>query len=301
MPWYSLQANTKTIEGKQHVDRDAQFGYLNDQATLFGTTGDPVISVDTKKKELIGNFTASGREWEPTGEPTRTNVHDFVDKELGKVAPYGVYDIAANAGWVNVGTDADTGQFAVQSIRRWWNTIGTDTYPTATRLMITADSGGSTAPGCGCGKPNSLRWPPRPGWRSPSPNRNTRSYPRPVNRPARTALSSSSASPRPGRQERRTTDPGTCDEHRHGVPHQRRAERSRASSTRSRTSALASPCGAADVNIDGSSAATSTRMSTRSSNGPDNRPRYRRRTPAGHVQSTSRDAAQGHGFAATIN
>ena len=140
---YSLQANTKTIEGKQHVDRDAQFGYLNDQATAFGVTGDPVISVDTKKKELIGNFRASGREWEPKGEPTKTNVHDFVDKELGKVAPYGVYDIAANAGWVNVGTDADTGQFAVESIRRWWNTIGTDTYPTATRLLITADSGGS--------------------------------------------------------------------------------------------------------------------------------------------------------------
>src|SRR6476646_1781948 len=141
---YSLQANTKTIEGRQHVDRDAQFGYLNDRATAFGVTGDPVISVDTKKKELIGNFRASGREWEPAGEPTRTNVHDFVDKKLGKVAPYGVYDIAANAGWVNVGTDADTGQFAVESIRRWWNTIGTGTYPTATRLLITADSGGST-------------------------------------------------------------------------------------------------------------------------------------------------------------
>ena len=140
---YSLQANTKTIEGNQHVDRDAQFGYLNQQATAFGVTGDPVISVDTKKKELIGNFRAAGREWEPKGEPTKTNVHDFVDKELGKVAPYGVYDIATNAGWVNVGTDADTGQFAVESIRRWWNTIGTDTYPTATRLLITADSGGS--------------------------------------------------------------------------------------------------------------------------------------------------------------
>src|SRR6478736_1263748 len=119
---YSLQANAKTIEGNQHVDRDAQFGYLNDQATAFGVTGDPVISVDTKKKELIGNFSINGREWEPAGEPTRTKVHDFVDKQLGKVAPYGVYDIAANTGWVNVGTDADTA---------------------ATRLLFTADSGGS--------------------------------------------------------------------------------------------------------------------------------------------------------------
>jgi len=102
-----------------------------------------VISVDTKKKELIGNFTAAGREWEPQGEPTKTLVHDFVDKQLGKVAPYGVYDIAANTGWVNVGTDADTGQFAVESIRRWWLTMGANTYPDTRRLLITADSGGS--------------------------------------------------------------------------------------------------------------------------------------------------------------
>jgi len=116
---YSLQANAKTIEGSQHVDRDAQFTFLNDQVTAFTAAGDPVISVDTKKKELIGNFSIGGREWEPTGEPTKTSVHDFIDKKLGKVAPYGVYDIAANTGWVNVGTDADTGQFAVESIRRW--------------------------------------------------------------------------------------------------------------------------------------------------------------------------------------
>ena len=140
---YSLQGNAKTVEGKQHVDRDAQFCYINDQATAFGLTGDPVISVDTKKKQLVGNFAVGGREWEPKGEPTRTSVHDFMDKKLGKVAPYGVYDIAANVGWVNVGTDADTGQFAVESIRRWWNTIGAEMYPGATRLMITADSGGS--------------------------------------------------------------------------------------------------------------------------------------------------------------
>ena len=140
---HSLQANAKTIEGTQHVDRNAQFSYLNDRATAFSAAGDPVISVDTKKKELIGNFSASGREWEPSGEPTKTNVHDFVDKELGKVAPYGVYDIAANTGWVNVGADADTGESAVESIRRWWKMLGINTYPRATRLMITADSGGS--------------------------------------------------------------------------------------------------------------------------------------------------------------
>lgn len=140
---YSLQANAKTIEGNQHPDRDAQFNYLNDQATAFSAAGEPVISVDTKKKELIGNFSIGGKEWEPQGEPTRTSVHDFMDKTLGKVAPYGVYDIAANTGWINVGTDADTGQFAVESIRRWWNTLGTNNYPSATRLMITADSGGS--------------------------------------------------------------------------------------------------------------------------------------------------------------
>jgi len=140
---YSLPANSKTIEGNQHVDRDAQFSYLNEQATAFTAAGDPVISVDTKKKELIGHFTAAGREWEPQGEPTKTLVHDFVDKQLGKVAPYGVYDIAANTGWVNVGTDADTGQFAVESIRRWWLTMGANTYPDTRRLLITADSGGS--------------------------------------------------------------------------------------------------------------------------------------------------------------
>lgn len=140
---YSLQANSKTVEGKQHPDRDGQFGYLNEQAMLFTEAGDPVISVDAKKKELVGDFAARGREYEPKGEPRRVRVHDFVDKDLGKVAPYGVYDIAANAGWVNVGTDADTAQFAVESIRRWWKTMGVNAYPDATRLLITADAGGS--------------------------------------------------------------------------------------------------------------------------------------------------------------
>ncbi len=140
---YSLQANSKTIEGDQHPDRDAQFGYLNTHVEGFLADGDPVISVDTKKKELVGNYKAAGREWEPAGSPRPVKVHDFADKALGKVAPYGVYDIATNTGWVNVGTDADTGQFAVESIRRWWTTMGIDTYPRSRRLLITADSGGS--------------------------------------------------------------------------------------------------------------------------------------------------------------
>ena len=140
---YSMQANVKTAEGGQHVDRDAQFAYLNTQAGEFTAAGDPVISVDTKKKELVGNYKAAGREWEPAGSPRTVKVHDFADKQLGKVAPYGVYDIAANTGWVNVGTDADTGQFAVESIRRWWTTMGATSYPGSDKLLITADSGGS--------------------------------------------------------------------------------------------------------------------------------------------------------------
>ena len=140
---YSLQGNTKTIEGKQHPDRDAQFRYINEQVEAFQAAGDPVISVDTKKKELVGNYANGGAEWEPKGAPRRTNVHDFADKELGKAVPYGVYDVTANSGWVNVGTDADTGQFAVESIRRWWNAVGKTAYPDATRVLITADSGGS--------------------------------------------------------------------------------------------------------------------------------------------------------------
>jgi len=118
--------------------------------------------------ELIGHFTAAGREWEPQGEPTKTLVHDFVDKQLGKVAPYGVYDIAANTGWVNVGTDADTGQFAVESIRRWWLTMGASTYPDANRLLITADSGGSNGSRLRLWKPSLPPWPPRPAFASPS-------------------------------------------------------------------------------------------------------------------------------------
>ena len=117
---YSLQGNAKTIEGKQHPDRDAQFRYINELVTWCLAAGIPVISVDCKKKELVGNFKNGGAEWEPKGSPRRVSDHDFADKELGKVAPYGIYDLAANAGWVNVGTDHETAAFAVESIRRWW-------------------------------------------------------------------------------------------------------------------------------------------------------------------------------------
>ena len=145
-PWRSnapgLLDNAKTIEGKQHPDRDAQFRYLNDQVTTFLTAGLPVISVDTKKKELVGAYKNGGKEYQPQGSPVPTNTHDFPG-EAGKAVPYGVYDVGANSGWVNVGVDADTGMFAVESIRRWWRTIGSPAYPDADRLLITADSGGS--------------------------------------------------------------------------------------------------------------------------------------------------------------
>lgn len=125
---YSLQANTKTIEGTQHRDRDAQFRYLGEQVTGFLAGGLPVISVDTKKKELVGAYKNGGREYQPQGAPVSTNTYDFIG-EGGKAVPYGVYDVGANTGWVNVGTDADTGEFAVESIRRWWDKVGRPAYP----------------------------------------------------------------------------------------------------------------------------------------------------------------------------
>jgi hypothetical protein len=140
---YSLQANAKTTEGGQHLDRDAQFAYLNDQATDHLATGDPVISVDTKKKELVGSYKNNGREWHPKGEPERVKVHDFIDRELGKANPYGVYDVGTNTGWVSVGTDHDTAAFAVNTIKTWWRNAGKILHPTATRLLISADGGGS--------------------------------------------------------------------------------------------------------------------------------------------------------------
>ena len=137
---YSLQANVKTAEGGEHPDRDAQFGYLNAQAKDHQAVGCPVISVDAKKKELVGEFKNAGREWRPAGQPEQVNVYDFIDKQLGKVTPYGVYDLAANTGWVSVGTDHDTAAFAVATIARWWQTVGQSAYPGADRLLITAVS-----------------------------------------------------------------------------------------------------------------------------------------------------------------
>jgi len=140
---FSLQGNTKTIEGKQSPDRDAQFRYLNKQVKDHQQAGDPVISVDTKKKEVLGDFHNAGRTWRPAGDPIAVNDHDFPNAGVGKAVPYGVYDLAANTGWVNVGVDHDTARFAVESIRRWWNGVGRDAYPAADRLLITADAGGS--------------------------------------------------------------------------------------------------------------------------------------------------------------
>jgi Rhodopirellula transposase DDE domain len=140
---YRLQANQKTLEGRQHADRDRQFEYINRKAQRYWKRGEPVISVDTKKKELVGNFKNSGQEWQSQGEPERVRVHDFAIPELGKVAPYGVYDLGRNAGWVSVGVDRDTAAFAVESIRRWWRGMGRPSYLKAKRLLITADSGGS--------------------------------------------------------------------------------------------------------------------------------------------------------------
>jgi Rhodopirellula transposase DDE domain len=140
---FSLQANAKTIEGNQHLDRDAQFSYLNEQAAAHLAAGEPVISVDTKKKELVGEFKNGGAEWRPAGHPERVRVHDFKDQDLGKVNPYGVYDVAADAGWVSVGIDHDTAAFAVNTIRTWWDTVGRPAYPDVSRLLITADGGGS--------------------------------------------------------------------------------------------------------------------------------------------------------------
>ena len=140
---YSLQANRKTVEGSSHPDRDAQFQHISHKIREFQADHQPVISVDTKKKELVGDFKNSGRELRPKGDPEKVRVHDFVIPELGRAAPYGVYDVTQNAGWVSVGVDHDTAAFAAQSIRRWWESMGSEAYPQAAKLLITADSGGS--------------------------------------------------------------------------------------------------------------------------------------------------------------
>jgi hypothetical protein len=140
---YSLQANAKTLEGAEHEDRDDQFNYINEKVEEFLGRGQPVISVDTKKKELVGQFKNGGREWQPKGEPEEVEIHDFATSESPRVIPYGIYDIGKNMGWVNVGCDHDTASFAVASIRRWWLSMGREVYPDAEELLICADGGGS--------------------------------------------------------------------------------------------------------------------------------------------------------------
>jgi hypothetical protein len=140
---YTLQHTLKTEEGAQHPDRDAQFRYVNGQAKRHLADGQPVVSVDTKKKELVGRYANGGAEWQPVGWPERVGVHDLPDKELGKAIPYGIYDLGAGAGWVSVGTDHDTAAFAVATLRRWWEQAGRTAYPHAQRLLVTADAGGS--------------------------------------------------------------------------------------------------------------------------------------------------------------
>jgi hypothetical protein len=143
---YSLQVVRKTREGKQSPDRNAQFEHINRTAKAFMKRGQPVVSVDTKKKELVGDFKNAGREWQRKGEPEPVRVHDFIDKELGKVIPYGVYDTTRNEAWVSVGVDHDTAEFAVATLERWWREMGQKAYPDATELLVTADGGGSNAP-----------------------------------------------------------------------------------------------------------------------------------------------------------
>src|SRR6266704_817410 len=142
---YSLQGNAKVAEGRQHPDRDAQFRYIARRAREFLDAGQPVVSVDAKKKEKAGNFANGGAEWRPQGRPERVNVHDFPSDAIGKAIPYGIYDLGANAGWVAVGTDHDTSAFAAATLRRWWRADGSARYPEARRLLICADSGGSNA------------------------------------------------------------------------------------------------------------------------------------------------------------
>jgi transposase len=145
---YSLQSNRKVREGSSHPDRNAQFEHINNQVLAFQRYGQPVVSVDTKKKELVGDFRNVGREWRPQGEPDEVRVHDFQDPALGKAIPYGVYDVTNNQGWVSVGIDHDTARFAAEAIRRWWRKMGAKRFPDAKRLLITADGGGSNGSRC---------------------------------------------------------------------------------------------------------------------------------------------------------
>jgi Rhodopirellula transposase DDE domain len=166
---FSLQANAKSLEGAQHPDRDAQFRYLNEQVKEHQAAGEPVISVDTKKKEQLGALPNAGREWHPKGQPIQVEDHSFfTDPKAPQAIPYGVYGLTTDAGWVNVGVDHDTSAFAVASIRRWWRSRGQADYPQATRLLITAVLAVPTATATGRGRPNWPAWPPRRAWPSPS-------------------------------------------------------------------------------------------------------------------------------------
>ncbi len=168
---YSLQAKTrKSWKRSQHADRNRQFEYINRKAQRYLKQGEPVISVDTKKKELVGDFRNPGREWQPQGQPEQVRVHDFEIRrpENGKVAPYGVYDLGRNTGWVSVGVDHDTAEFAVESIRRWWRWMGSRSYPKATRLLITAQAGRQQWHPCGYGNGNCNNSPMKSDWKSRS-------------------------------------------------------------------------------------------------------------------------------------
>ena len=190
---YSLQGMARVVEGRQHPDRDAQFRYVNEQIAAFRAAGDPVISVDAKKKELVGPFARPGRSWRPQGDPVKVRDHDFPDRELGKITPYGIYDIAANRGFASVGTSHDTGAFAVSALRLWWHAEGSLRYPGARRLLVTCDAGGSNGHGAGSGKTSSRSWPPGPAWRSPS----CTCRPAPASG-TRSSTASSPTSPAPG-------------------------------------------------------------------------------------------------------
>jgi hypothetical protein len=161
---YSLQANRKTREGCHHPDRDAQFVFLNNRVRRYQRRGWPVLSVDTKKKELLGDFKNGGREWQPAGGPEPVRVHDFLDKRLGKAIPYGVYDVLRNRGWVSVGIDHDTARFAVAALRRWWRTSGADAFPRAGGVLITADGGGSNGVRNRLWKVALQEWADESGW-----------------------------------------------------------------------------------------------------------------------------------------
>jgi hypothetical protein len=190
---YSLQSNRKTLEGTKHPDRNTQFEYINAKVKQFQQRGQPVISVDTKKKELVGPYKNNGREWQRKGEPERVDIHDFADEELGKVIPYGVFDMSRNEGWVSVGVDHDTAQFAVQAIGRWWQKMGSKRYPRASALMITADGGGSNGSRCRLWKV------PYKAWRSASacPSMCATSRRAPANG-TRSSIACSRTSPRTG-------------------------------------------------------------------------------------------------------